>query len=198
MSQNASHRRFNDGGCSVLGAEIGIFYPISFHARGAHAGAGKLTSYKYNVRGNGHLRSEVFYVRRVTESKNQVENLLKAMESANWTRTRREKTMPVGRGVLPSRTIPTRKTAGLTRANSAAAFERGPTIPGTAHGPTPAENPLLTGVYERPDHRLRFQNAPQRVGKDQMRAIAVAAESIAEKFRGASKSSGGYCERCWR
>lgn len=51
---NAS-TRFNDGGELGLGAEIGISTD-KFHARGP-CGLRELTSYKYIVQGNGHVRS---------------------------------------------------------------------------------------------------------------------------------------------
>ena len=51
---NAS-TRFNDGGEFGLGAEIGISTD-KFHARGP-CGLRELTSYKYIVQGNGHVRS---------------------------------------------------------------------------------------------------------------------------------------------
>ena len=50
---NAS-TRFNDGGQLGLGAEIGISTD-KFHARGP-CGLKELTSYKYVVYGNGHIR----------------------------------------------------------------------------------------------------------------------------------------------
>jgi glutamate-5-semialdehyde dehydrogenase len=50
---NAS-TRFNDGGEFGLGAEIGISTD-KFHARGP-CGLNELTSYKYIVQGNGHVR----------------------------------------------------------------------------------------------------------------------------------------------
>jgi glutamate-5-semialdehyde dehydrogenase len=51
---NAS-TRFNDGGEFGLGAEIGISTD-KFHARGP-CGLRELTSYKYIVQGNGHVRT---------------------------------------------------------------------------------------------------------------------------------------------
>src|SRR5579863_958635 len=51
---NAS-TRFNDGGELGLGAEIGISTD-KFHARGP-CGLRELTSYKYIVQGQGHVRS---------------------------------------------------------------------------------------------------------------------------------------------
>jgi glutamate-5-semialdehyde dehydrogenase len=51
---NAS-TRFNDGSQLGMGAEIGISTD-KFHARGP-CGLKELTTYKYIVQGNGHVRS---------------------------------------------------------------------------------------------------------------------------------------------
>ena len=51
---NAS-TRFNDGGQLGMGAEIGISTD-KFHARGP-CGLKELTTYKFVIQGNGHVRS---------------------------------------------------------------------------------------------------------------------------------------------
>jgi len=119
-------------------------------------------------------------------SQNQVENLLKAMESANLDEDSPEKDDAVGEASAVQDDSDA-ETAASPAANSAAGIERGPTIPGTAARTNAGGKPYSPGVL--PNARITAYDfkRPERVGKDQMRAMQSLHESIARNF-GASIS----------
>ena len=151
--------RFNDGGEFGLGAEIGISTD-KFHARGP-CGVKELTSYKYVVYGDGpHSSDELARSRRARQGGN-----------VGWRR---------------SESGGSRKFAKRDGIGRRAHRARGPIAAGTAARRTAAPRPP-----PKPREKVIAYDfkRPERVGKEQMRALQTLHEGFGRNF-------GARCRPC--